>query len=271
MAPVELVAAVGQHQGHAGAQVADQEAQQVTGGLVRPVQVLHDKQHWAALGQVVQHPEQQLEQPRRGQRGRLLPTGLWAELGDEPSQLRAGAAQHPLQLLRVHGAGERAQRLDHRRIRQDPFPDIQAAPGECDGADLADGAEQFGDQAGLADAGLAPHQDDGRFPICGPPSSRLESLKLLDAADKGRAVHTAAHLAGIIPRDRPERNGGRRSRPRIRNQPTPAYGGSTSQSVEDGLAARPPVRQPHDSITACHGWDGLLAPARRLLCRPASR
>jgi hypothetical protein len=34
--------------------------------------------------------------------------------------------------------------------------------------------------------------------------------KLLDAADEGRARHAAAHLAGIIPRDRPERNGARK-------------------------------------------------------------
>jgi len=56
MAPVQLVGAVGHHQRHAAAQVADQKAQQVTGGPVGPVQVLHHHQQRAALGKPVQHP-----------------------------------------------------------------------------------------------------------------------------------------------------------------------------------------------------------------------
>jgi hypothetical protein len=35
---------------------------------------------------------------------------------------------------------------------------------------------EFGNQAGLADAGLAPHKDDGRLAICGPPPRRLQKL-----------------------------------------------------------------------------------------------
>ena len=123
--------------------------------------VLHHQQHRAALGQAVQHPEQELEQPRRRQRGRLLPTGRWAKLRHKPSQLRAGAAQHPLQLLRVHGAGERAQRFDDRRVGQHPFPDIQATAGKRHGAEAVGVADQLGDQPGLADAGLARHHHDG--------------------------------------------------------------------------------------------------------------
>jgi hypothetical protein len=63
---------------------------------------------------------------------------------------------------------------------------------------------QFGNQAGLADVGLAPQQDDGRLAICGSPPGRLKGLEYLDPADKGRARCAAAHLAGIIARDRPE-------------------------------------------------------------------
>ena len=37
-------------------------------------------------------------------------------------------------------------------------------------------SDQLGDQAGLADAGLAPHQDDSRVSICGPPPGRLQSF-----------------------------------------------------------------------------------------------
>jgi hypothetical protein len=75
-----------------------------------------------------------------------------------------------------------------------------------------DGAtgRELHNQAGLADTGLAPHQDDGRFAICGPHPCRLEGLQLLDPANQGRARHAAAHLAAIIPRDPPERNGARK-------------------------------------------------------------
>jgi hypothetical protein len=38
----------------------------------------------------------------------------------------------------------------------------------------------------------------------------LAGHELLDAPDEGRARHAAAHLAGIIPRDRPQGNGGRK-------------------------------------------------------------
>jgi hypothetical protein len=55
-----------------------------------------------------------------------------------------------------------------------------------------------------------PHQDDDRLGICGPPPGHLEGLQLLDPADEGRARHAATHLAGIIPRDRPQGNGGRK-------------------------------------------------------------
>jgi hypothetical protein len=95
-------------------------------------------------------------------------------------------------------------------VRQGAVTDRYTAahkhPGPIGGA----AAGQLGDQAGLADAGLAPHQDDGRFPICGPSPGRLEGLELLDTANEGWARHAAAHLAGIIPRDRPEGNGGRK-------------------------------------------------------------
>src|SRR5829696_4738937 len=64
-----------------------------------------------------------------------------------------------------------------------------------------------------------PDQDDGRFGICGPPPGGLEGLELLDAADEGGARHAAAHLAGIIARDRPEGNGGRKEPPANDGEP----------------------------------------------------
>ena len=63
VAAVELVGAVGEQQhDRAVAQVADQEAEQVTGRPIGPVKVLDDEQQRAPLGDPGQDPEQELEQ-----------------------------------------------------------------------------------------------------------------------------------------------------------------------------------------------------------------
>ena len=63
VAAVELVGAVGEQQhDRAVAQVADQEAEQVTGRPIGPVKVLDDEQQRAPLGYPGQDPEQELEQ-----------------------------------------------------------------------------------------------------------------------------------------------------------------------------------------------------------------
>jgi hypothetical protein len=196
VAAVQLVGPVGQDQGHPAAQVADQEPEQVAGGLVGPVQVLHHQQQRAALGEAVQHPEQQLEQPRRGQRGLDRPAGgLRAQLGHQPGQLGAGPAQHPVQLPRAQRHGQRPQRLHQRRIGQDPFADVQAAAGERDRAELAGPADQVGDQPGLADTGLARHHHDGGPAGRGPFEGHLELGGLGVAADQNRAGDSAGHAS----------------------------------------------------------------------------
>ena len=53
---------------------------------------------------------------------------------------------------------------------------------------------------------------------------RVEELQLLDAANQGGARHAVAHLAGIIARDRPEGNGGRK-------EPAPRDGEPASAGV----------------------------------------
>ena len=153
MAAVQLIRAVGQQQHHTGAQVADQEAQQVTRGLVGPVQVLDHQQQRSVLSEPVQNPEQQLEQPAGHERtgpGCGLGPGLGggAELGHEAGQLGAGTAEYPLQLGRVHGIAERAQRLDQRRIGDHPLADVQAAAGECQRPTCTHLGEQLGHQPG---------------------------------------------------------------------------------------------------------------------------
>jgi len=194
VAAVQLVAAVGQHQGDPAAQVADQEPEQVAGGLVGPVQVLDHQQHRAALGQPVQHPEQQLEQAHGSQRGLGRPgAGRTPELGHQPGQLAAGPAQHPLQLGGVQQADQWPQRLHQRGVGRDAVADVQAAAGEGDRP--AGPADQVVDQPGLADAGLARHHHDGGLAAGRPFEGRPELSGLGVAADHNRTGDSPGHAS----------------------------------------------------------------------------
>ena len=192
------------------AQVADQEGQQVAGGLVGPVQVLDHQHQRGLLAQAAEQAEQQLEQPGLGGlAGRAAGLARPGRAAGGPAPRQDGPTSSRTASTPT-SAGKGPQRLHDRGIGQGALADRHTAAGQHPRPVGGAAGGQFGDQAGLADAGLAPHQDDGRVPICGPPPGRLEELELLDAADEGRARHAAAHLAGIIPRDRPERNGGRK-------------------------------------------------------------
>ena len=76
-----LVVAVGHdHEDPLPAQVTGQERQQVTGGAVGPVQVLHHQGDWRLLGQATEQAKQQLEQASLGSRARWS-AGGFAESG----------------------------------------------------------------------------------------------------------------------------------------------------------------------------------------------
>ena len=65
MRPVQVIGPVGHHDQHAVQRplVADQEGQQVPGGLVGPVHVLDDQHDGTGFGQALQDQEHLLEQP----------------------------------------------------------------------------------------------------------------------------------------------------------------------------------------------------------------
>ena len=71
---------------------------------------------------------------------------------------------------------------------------------------------QLGKQSSLPPPASSPSPRHGQLGIYCRFPCRLEGLELLDAADKGRVRHAAAHLAGIIPPFRLEGNGRRESR-----------------------------------------------------------
>jgi hypothetical protein len=76
------------------------------------VQVLHDQQQRRGGGQLLDHPEQPLEQPplpgtrHRSTRGRLAAPG---QVGQQPAQLLPGRTHDPIQLRRVQLVGQAAQ------------------------------------------------------------------------------------------------------------------------------------------------------------------
>ena len=61
-------------------------------------------------------------------------------------------------------AGQRAQRLRHRRVGQDPLPDVQAAAGERDYPETGGIAGRLSHQPGLAYPRLARDQHGSGWP-----------------------------------------------------------------------------------------------------------
>lgn len=119
----KLVGAERAHDPHPGpAQVPQQEGEEVAGGPVRPVEVLHHEQDGAAIAQAGQEPEEVLEEPglasgvlggapRRGLGGAGRGPARGVEVGQQAPELVASAADERLELVGAQGAHEAAQRL----------------------------------------------------------------------------------------------------------------------------------------------------------------
>ena len=193
--PVQLVGAVGGQQHDPDpAQRPDQERDQLPGGLVRPMQVLEDKQQRPPGAEPAQQAEDQLEElrhlnPFRGRFGR--PARV--EFGQEPAKTTAGRAEHLGQFVRRADPGQRTQRVDERGERQALRAELDAMAGQHreTGAGCAPG--QLGDQARLADAGLARDDREARLGRRGPLQQRGQRRDLLAPPDEDRALHRLAH------------------------------------------------------------------------------
>ena len=173
------------------------------------MQILNHQHQRGRLAQLPQQPEQQLEQPRLGSLAGRARFRL-AQSGQQAGKLGPGRTDQLPDRAHPDIGEQGPQGLHDRSVGQPIAAHGDAAADQHPRPIRGATARQLRKQAGLADAGLAPYQDDGRIPICGPHPGRLQELQLLDTADQGRALHAVAHLAGIIPRDRPERNGGRK-------------------------------------------------------------
>jgi hypothetical protein len=133
------------------------------------VQVL-DHEHQRPVGrQSLDHPEDQLEQPRApglARRGRRAGR-LGVELGEQASQVRARRSQEPLELIRVHHPGQRPECVDHRAEWQTLATELDAATGKNPGAACPGPLGRLLDEPRLAHASLAADQHDGGLPLHG--------------------------------------------------------------------------------------------------------
>jgi hypothetical protein len=147
------------------------------GGLVDHQRMVADRltqQPDELLGVLADHRGQQLViHPDAGHRGRL---------------------QHVLgRLGERFGAGQGAQRLDHRGVGQHALGDVQAATTQRHHTRLGCVVGQLGDQAGLADAGLARHHHDGGLAAGRPLQHRPQLGELAITAHQHRAGDTPDH------------------------------------------------------------------------------
>jgi hypothetical protein len=117
---MQLVAAIGRdQQDPRAAKRLHEKGQQVEGGPVGPVQVLHDEHQRLLLREPHQHAEHQLHQLRGAERvGGRTRRPVSCELGQLPGQLCACRTQHYVELVRRHACHNGPQGVHERRERQ---------------------------------------------------------------------------------------------------------------------------------------------------------
>jgi hypothetical protein len=97
-----------------------EEAQQVTRGVIGPVQILEHDQHRRLLPETTQCAEQQLEDARL--RGvcywRTLVIVVRGEFGQQPGELGPGGAEDPRARRVIKRRDERPHRRDHGPVER---------------------------------------------------------------------------------------------------------------------------------------------------------
>jgi hypothetical protein len=205
VAAVQLVGAVGDDEAQRlGVGAADQEGEEVARRGVGPVGVLEHERDGGALPQAVDERQQRLEQARlvaalalADDRGRAV-AQLRQQLGQCGARLRAQAVGEVDPAL-GEVARDRAQRVDERRVRELGAAQLEAMADEHVGLGpvlvraCARARLELGDQAALADAGLAGDEHERRSAARGALERRLERGELIGAADEDGAGDAAWH------------------------------------------------------------------------------
>ena len=221
MRPVDVLASVTHHSREPlVVQVAHQEAEQVAGRGVGPVEILQDDQRRPLGRQQPDHRHQLLEEasPRcRAGLGRFVARP--GELGDEPCELQADRLGGCLEQLGRGSAQRHAQGGDDRRERQLALAQRHAFPPQREKSSIAGPASELPQQARLADARVAGDQGQRGPAALGHSERLLEERQLILAAHDRRtgdpALHRSIFASGECPeglrasRDGTCRSGGR--------------------------------------------------------------
>lgn len=177
---------------------AEQEAEQVAGGLVGPVEVLDDQEERGQVGQVGEESRDALEE-------------LEAAAGVGRGARPRGRADEPVHRgVRGEGRGEplvggrSAEDLREREVRQTYVAEVHAVAGEdgqAGGGGVCRGLRQ---RPGLADTGVPGDQDGARVAGRGPLQDAGEPGEFVRPADE-RRIECLSHGAilarsgGVIP------------------------------------------------------------------------
>jgi hypothetical protein len=269
MTAVQIVAAVAHDQGDAlVAQPGEQEADQLAGGLVGPVDVLGDEQHRRALGQCGQRTEYGFEE-----RTPLDPViGRGRGRTDDPLCRHQASDRRELGEQRVGEFGslgdQAPERLTERDIGHPDVAEIDAMTDQRDQTAGVGSPGQLAQQAGLAYARVAgQHHRAGAARSRGIVKPLLQRGELDAAADErtswtghicnldGRDRHTSIRLPGILRlRGRSYARGRRRHR------------------AGSGLAPGRTIRSGVPVWCQCRSrWNRMATPVRPTRCRFAWR
>ena len=179
------VAEGGEHEQARVAGRAGEVAQEQERRRVRPVDVLEDQQHGPV--EAGEHVGDRGVQPvalgvRVRRRGLRQVVELGPQLGQQPRQLAAGAADGGAQLGRVKRADELLERLDERAVRRAHVGvaaavEHERALGGGLGGELAH-------EPALAGPRLAAEQDDAAAGVFGPRHQLAQRRQLRRASDE---------------------------------------------------------------------------------------
>ena len=197
----------GQHEQQAVSfEVAGQEGHEVARPPIDPVQVLEDQQRRGVGTEVAEQPQHEPEQARLGEtrtrvRGGIASAGSSrddpSDPGQEPADLLAGRTQDGRDAFRWQVAQEGSQRFGQRRVRQAVVGQVQAATDEDARAIVLGAGDELLDQARLADAGLAGHDDDARLAVGCARERRAQRGELRRSPDELRTRDQANHRASL--------------------------------------------------------------------------
>ena len=172
------------------------------GGGVGPVDVLDHQHQRRSLGEAVeqrQHAVQELDLLEavagRWRLRALLPGG-----GQQAAEAGHGGDQRRDQLGLVRAGAHVTEGVDERHVGQADVAHLEAPADQHPGAASGGLGRQLGEQAGLADTGLAGHQRHRRTAGLRPRQQLQELGELLGPADErrtGRIHHPGKYRAGL--------------------------------------------------------------------------